>query len=93
MPDTPTSRAHTLGVILWPAFVAAVLLSLLFFVFFDPQALAQQLSPQWQPSRLAGYTLGFFLCWSATAVSSALTWLLLRPGPRPPATLDEEDQA
>ena len=39
--------------------------------------------------REAGYTIGFFMLWLATASSSLFTWILLRPasrynGPLPP---------
>ena len=91
MPDPLTCRPRILGVILWPAFVAALLLNLVFFAFFDPLALAKLLLPDWQPSRLAGYSLGFFLSWLFTGLSSTLTWLLLGPAPRPPASLDDTD--
>jgi len=93
MPDIPTRRPHTIGVILWPAFVAALLLSIVFFAFFDPLALAGLLGQDWHPSRLAGYSIGFFLCWLCTSLSSTLTWVLLCPTPRPPASLDDDDSA
>jgi len=38
--------------------------------------------PELALGRLAGYTIGFFLFWSATAASSVFTWLLLRPPSR-----------
>lgn len=91
MPDLPPRQAPPLGVILWPAFVSAMLASLAFFAFFDPSDLARLLGIARPVSRLAGYSAGFLLAWVVTALSSALTWLLLRPAPRPPASLDEED--
>lgn len=93
MSDIPTTRAHLLGVILWPAFVAAVLGCLVFFAFFDPLPLTAQWPFSPPPGRVAAYSLCFFLCWLSTALSSALTWLLLRPAQRPPATLDDLEDA
>jgi hypothetical protein len=75
---------QTLMAVVWPAFLAAGLLEMLVFVIVDPGTL---FSPGGDPvglPRAAVYTLGFFLFWSATLVSSALTvWLAAAPEQRP----------
>lgn len=61
--------------IAWPAFLTAGLLEMLVFAMVDPQQL------QWNGqslgwSRQAIYTVGFFIFWGATLLSSGLTTLL-----------------
>jgi hypothetical protein len=63
--------------IAWPAFLVACILEMLVFAMVDPQDL------HWfgQPvtlSRQGVYTVAFFVFWSITMVSSALTTLLAR---------------
>lgn len=86
-----SSRLHSLGVILWPAFVAALLGCAALFAYLDPADLAWLPGREWTADRLAAYSAGFLIAWITTSVSSALTWLLLRPVPPPPASLDEEN--
>lgn len=74
-------RLQQWGVILWPSFVAAGLASVVFFAFIDPLLLAEISFPGSSPSRELGYTLGFFMFWTVTAMASAMTWFLLRPTP------------
>ena len=38
--------------------------------------------PDLDIGREAGYAIGFFAFWSATAASSLFTWILLRPASR-----------
>ena len=61
--------------ILWPSFVVAGLGEILFFTVFDPQELYLFGEPS-RLSRLAVYSIGFFLCWAFAAVSSAFTCFL-----------------
>jgi hypothetical protein len=67
-----------LGVILWPSFLVAGAMSVLFFAVVDPLALRDMTFPGRQLSRELGYTLGFFMFWLATLASSVLTGFLLR---------------
>ncbi|MEE4302809.1 MAG: hypothetical protein V2J19_01545, partial [Wenzhouxiangella sp.] len=53
-----------------------------FFAIVDPLMLRDMTFPELELSRMAGYTIGFFLFWAATAASSLFTWLLLRPASR-----------
>ena len=63
--------------ILWPAFIAGGLAETLFFTLFDPMDLHLFGEPV-SVSRLAVYSLGFFVFWAFAAVSSALTCFLQR---------------
>jgi len=82
-PDIPPRPlAQRLGAILWPSFFAAGVATMVFFAIVDPLVLRDMTFPELELSRLAGYTIGFFLFWSATAGSSLFTWLLLRPASR-----------
>ncbi len=67
------------GAILWPSFVAAGLASVIFFAFVDPLRLQAISFPGTAISRELGYSVGFFMFWSVTALSSAVTGYLLRP--------------
>lgn len=63
--------------ILWPSFLVAGLGEVIFFTVFDPKELYLFGEPS-SLSRLAVYSIGFFLCWAFAAASSALTCLLQR---------------
>ena len=78
----PRPLAQRLGAILWPSFFAAGVCTMVFFALVDPLALREITFPQLQISRGAGYTVGFFMFWIATAASSLFTWILLRPASR-----------
>lgn len=58
--------------ILWPPFLIAGVADALFFTLFDPLQLLYQQEPVFG-SRLAAYTVGFFLFWLLGIGSSALT--------------------
>ena len=78
----PRPMAQRVGAILWPSFFAAGVCTMVFFAFVDPLMLRDMTFPQLALGREAGYTLGFFLFWLATASSSLFTWILLRPASR-----------
>ena len=63
--------------ILWPSFIVGGIGEGLFFTVFDPQELYLFGDPT-TLSRMAVYTIGFFLCWAFAAASSALTCFLQR---------------
>jgi len=69
------------GAILWPSFIAAGAASVVFFAFVDPLRLQAISFPDTTISRELGYTAGFFMFWTVTALSSAVTWYLQRPMP------------
>lgn len=66
---------HWMG-IAWPAFLLAAVLEMIVFAMVDPGDLHWFGQPlAW--SRQAVYTVAFFVFWGVTAVSSALTALLV----------------
>jgi hypothetical protein len=65
--------------ILWPSFIVGGIGEVLFFTVFDPKELYLFGEPA-SLSRLAVYSIGFFLCWLFAAASSALTCFLQRSG-------------
>lgn len=64
--------------VFWPSFLTAGLATILFFTAFDPQLL-MEVSGYGHISRMAGYTIGFFLFWILTASTCALTCYFQRP--------------
>ena len=82
--------------ILWPSFIVGGIAEGVFFTLFDPTDLHLFGEPLGL-SRIAVYTLGFFVFWAFAAASSAFTCFLQRgaadinrlcpvePGARPPA--------
>ncbi len=63
--------------ILWPSFVVAGAALAVFFTVFDPQDLHFFGEPL-ALSRMAIYSVGFFLFWILAATSSALTCFFQR---------------
>ncbi len=76
---------RSIGGTLWPSFLTAAAASVVFFAAIDPATLHMQTLPDWEISRMAGYTLGFFMFWGVGLASSLITFLLTdtRPGDRP----------
>ncbi len=68
---------RTLINVLWPSFIVGGIGEGLFFTVFDPQELYLFGEPS-DLSRMAVYTIGFFMCWAFAAASSALTCFLQR---------------
>ena len=64
-------------VILWPSFIVGGIGEVLFFTLFDPKELYLFGEPS-NLSRMAVYSIGFFMCWAFAAASSALTCYLQR---------------
>lgn len=71
-----------LGAILWPSFFAAGIATVVFFIVVDPLVLRDITFPEFDISRLGGYTIAFFMFWAATASSSLFTRILLEPPAR-----------
>ena len=65
--------------ILWPSFIVGGIGEVLFFTVFDPHEL-YLFGDVTSLSRLAVYSIGFFLCWAFAAASSAFTIFLFRSG-------------
>ncbi len=64
--------------VLWPSFLTAGVATILFFAYFDPQLL-MQISGYGNISRMAGYTIGFFLFWLLTSVTCVISCYFQRP--------------
>ena len=71
-----------LGSTLWPSFLAAAVASVVFFAAIDPETLRVQTFPGLELSRMAGYTIGFFMFWAVGLFASGLTYVLSGGGNR-----------
>jgi hypothetical protein len=67
--------------ILWPSFLTSGIATILFFTTFDPQHLLLETRFA-EMSRLGAYTIGFFLFWLLTTITSALTCYFRQPCPK-----------
>lgn len=65
------------GAIIWPSFFTACVMTTVFFALIDPVELKEISALKVEVSREAGYTIGFFMFWLASASSSLFTALLL----------------
>jgi hypothetical protein len=74
--------AQRFGVVAWPSFFSAGAATTVFFAFVDPLQLRDITFPDLALTREAGYSIAFFLFWSATAGASLFTSILIRPGAR-----------
>lgn len=63
--------------VLWPSFIVGGVGEVIFFTVFDPRELYLFGEPT-SLSRLAVYSIGFFLCWLFAAAASAFTVFLAR---------------
>jgi len=63
--------------ILWPSFLVGGVAEGIFFTLFDPMDL-HPFGESLELSRTGVYTVGFFVFWLFTAISSALTSFLQR---------------
>ena len=63
--------------ILWPSFIVGGIGEVVCFTVFDPREL-YLFGEATSLSRMAVYSIGFFLCWAFAAASSSLTVFLLR---------------
>lgn len=79
----PSGKARAAMVVLWPAFLAAAGLNALFFSMFDPADLMIDGLPL-EIDRLAAYAIGFAVCFVFCAISSFMTWSLMRPAQSQP---------
>lgn len=71
-------KVRCLLMIMWPAFLAAGLLTMLVFAMVDPQDLHWFGHPL-ALSRAGVYTLAFFAFWAIVMVASGMTALLASP--------------
>ena len=71
-------RLALVGAIAWPSFFAAGVATMVFFALVAPNELFDITWPHIRLPREVGYTLGFFVFWTATLAASCFTALLLR---------------
>ena len=73
------SRARRFGAVLWPSFFAAGVATMVFFAVVDPIALATITWPDIEITRMAGYSIGFFMFWLCTLSACLFTAMLIAP--------------
>lgn len=71
-------RVQLVSAILWPSFLLAGMATSVFFTFLDPVRIFDY-EGEAPLSRMAAYSLGFFLFWLLCAASSAASAYFLRP--------------
>jgi hypothetical protein len=76
--------ARAAGVVLWSAFLAAAVATMLCFAFIDPEALGAGEAPGWWTTRTRVYAIGFFFFWLVGLMAAGLSWYLTRPEASPP---------
>ena len=75
--DYQDSMARRFGAVIWPSFFAAGVATIVFFAVVDPLALAGITWPAVDISRLAGYSIGFFMFWLCTLSACLFTAILI----------------
>lgn len=73
------SMTRRFGAVLWPSFFAAGVATMVFFAVVDPIALATITWPDVEITRLAGYSIGFFMFWLCTLSACLFTAMLISP--------------
>ena len=71
-------RIQQVIAILWPSFLMAGVATVLFFVMVDPVDLGAAMWIE-NVDRLGAYTIGFFMFWLLTSLSSGLTCYFEKP--------------
>ncbi|MFO1406171.1 MAG: hypothetical protein U1F08_01425 [Steroidobacteraceae bacterium] len=82
------------AIVLWPAFIAASIATMVSFAFIDPLLIgADDDPPPAFATRMTGYAVGFFFFWLVASISSLITIYLVRtahPEPAEPPQSDED---
>lgn len=72
-PNAPTGQEiptiQKVIAVFWPSFLTAGFATIVFFTAFDPT----QLFPEYEFTRLGMYSMGFFIFWLITGISSGLS--------------------
>ncbi len=77
-PGHAIPRVQLVSALLWPSFMLAGAATAVFFIFLDP-VLLFDCAGEPPLSRVAAYSLGFFLFWLLCAASSSASAYFLRP--------------
>ena len=79
------------AIVLWPAFIAACVATMVSFAFIDPLLVGNDdIPPPGFASRMTGYAVGFFFFWLVSSISSLLTLYLVRTAHPEPAEAEPE---
>lgn len=78
-PGNRDSMIRHIGAVIWPSFFAAGVATIIFFAVVDPIALATITWPDIEITRLAGYSIGFFMFWLCTLSACLFTAMLIAP--------------
>jgi len=71
-------QKRDLATTLWCSFLVASATTMVFFAFVDPVDISLVTTPPLDVNPMAGYAIGFFFFWLATAAASALTVFMIR---------------
>ena len=71
-------RAQSIAAIVWSAFLAAAVATVLAFAFVDPPLIGLATSPPIEFSRMTGYAIGFFYLWTVSVIAATLAVYLIR---------------
>jgi hypothetical protein len=76
------TRSKFLIAVLWPSFVFAGIFTGLFFAFFDPYVLLDELGLAFD-SRVAGYSITFLVSWLLGILAASMAiYILCTPDPK-----------
>jgi len=68
--------------VIWIAFLAACVGTLVIFAMLDPQALNDAWVQPWEIGRKLAYSLGFLFLFALGLLASGLTVFMIRTGPK-----------
>jgi len=74
-------RRRDIALVIWVAFLAACLGTLVVFAVLDPEALNDAWVWPWEVGRKLAYSLGFIFLFLIGLTASALTAFMIRTGP------------
>lgn len=77
-------RGRAIGVIVWSAFLAAAIATMVCFAVVDPASFEAGETPGWWSGRLRVYAIGFFFFWLIGLVAAGLSWQLAAGSKREP---------
>jgi len=66
-----------MAVVGWASFLVACVATMLFFAWIDPMTLSDIAEAPFPMDRMAGYAIGFFFFWLATAAAGGLTCYMM----------------
>lgn len=85
------TRSRAVAAVVWCAFIAAAVATMVCFAYVDPDALRTGDAPAWWTDRPTIYAIGFFFFWMTAAVASILTvYLVHTDRPRRKASGNQE---